>query len=51
VTFANSTPDLGECARVLEAGERIVHQTMPRAPTFQSAPGEAGSAGGGGGAP
>jgi hypothetical protein len=50
VKFANFTPDLRECARVLEAGERIVQQTMPRAPTFQNAPAEAGG-GGGGGAP
>ncbi len=38
VKFANFTPPLGECSRVLEAGERIVHSTMPRAPTFQSSP-------------
>jgi hypothetical protein len=51
VKFANFTPDLGECTRVLEAGERIVHQTMPRAPTFQSAPSGPAGSGGGGGAP
>jgi len=38
VKFANFTPPIGECARVLEAGERIVHATMPRAPSFQAAP-------------
>jgi len=37
VKFANFTPPIGECSRVLEAGERIVHATMPRAPTFQAA--------------
>jgi hypothetical protein len=37
VKFANFTPPIGECARVLDAGERIVQATMPRAPTFQAA--------------
>jgi hypothetical protein len=38
VKFANFTPPIGECSRVLDAGERIVHATMPRAPSFQAAP-------------
>ena len=36
VKFANFTPALGECTRVLEAGERIVRATMPRPSTFQA---------------
>jgi hypothetical protein len=38
VKFANFTPPIGECSRVLEAGERIVHATMPKAPSFQAPP-------------
>ncbi len=36
--FANFTPALGDCAKVLDAGERIVRGTMPRAPSFQAPP-------------
>ncbi|HEY2514552.1 MAG TPA: hypothetical protein VGI39_26995, partial [Polyangiaceae bacterium] len=50
VKFANFTPALGECARVLESGERIVRATMPRASTFQApAPAAAGGPPTGGG--
>jgi hypothetical protein len=38
VKFANFTPALGDCAKVLEAGEQIVRGTMPRAPSFQAPP-------------
>ena len=36
VKFANFTPPLEECARVLDAGDEIVRSTMPRAPSFQA---------------
>jgi hypothetical protein len=38
VKFANFTPALSDCAKVLEAGEQIVRGTMPRAPSFQAPP-------------
>jgi hypothetical protein len=38
VKFANFTPPLDECARVLDAGDQIVRATMPRAPSFQAPP-------------
>ena len=38
VKFANFTPALGDCAKVLESGEHIVRGTMPRAPSFQAPP-------------
>ena len=36
VKFANFTPALSDCSKVLEAGEQIVRRTMPRAPSFQA---------------
>ena len=38
VKFANFTPALSDCSKVLETGEQIVRRTMPRAPTFQGPP-------------
>jgi hypothetical protein len=38
VKFANFTPALGDCAKVLDQGEQIVRRTMPRATTFQTSP-------------
>jgi hypothetical protein len=38
VKFANFTPALSDCTKVLEAGEQIVRRTMPRAPSFQAPP-------------
>jgi hypothetical protein len=43
VKFANVTPSLEDCRRVLDAGERIVRATMPRAPTFQQPAATAGA--------
>jgi hypothetical protein len=34
VKFANFTPELDECRRVIDAGERIVRTTMPRERAF-----------------
>ncbi len=38
VKFANFTPALSDCAKVLETGEHIVRGTMPRAASFQAPP-------------
>jgi hypothetical protein len=38
VKFANFTPALGDCAKVLDDGEHIVRRTMPRTPSFQAPP-------------
>jgi hypothetical protein len=43
VKFANFTPALGDCAKVLDAGEQIVRGTMPRAPSFQAQPARPGA--------
>jgi hypothetical protein len=43
VKFANFTPALGDCAKVLDEGEHIVRRTMPRAPSFQAPPPSPGS--------